>query len=121
MEAFVNGVCADGAGAATPPPPGAPPAALSAPGVPGADATEPAPAPAPAPDPVEVSAPAPTPSPAPSPAPSEEDEGGFRWWHKLLLAAALCSVAFVALIGKLCASKEMQEDKEEEDNPLERE
>eukprot|EP01043_Picozoa_sp_COSAG02_P065694 COSAG02_NODE_9990_length_2056_cov_2.238631_2_plen_332_part_00 len=112
METFVNGECANGVGAATPPPPGAPPAAVSAPGVPGADA------PAPAQDPVVAPAPDPVPAPAPAPSPATsktEDPGGIRWWHKLLFISFLCSVAFIAFIDKMVCKKKDGGDKDFDD------
>ena len=91
MESFVNGACASGAGAATPAPPGAPPAAISAPGIPGENIADIALPPPPPPTPVVDAASNTTSSPGPSPA-VNVDEGGFKLWHGVF-GGAFCSLS----------------------------
>ena len=101
METFVNGMCASGAGAATPPPPGAPPAAVSAPGIPGANTPPPpppAPSPPPAPAPVVVPASAPV-VPGNSTSPAVAVDTGLKSYHYVAMGAALFTVVFICKVA----------------------
>lgn len=114
METFVNGVCTDGAGAATPPPPGLPPAAVSAPGVPGADVLTPGPDSDPDPDPVAVTTPTPT--------PTSTSSGGGGGYTTVLLGSLAGTIVVMWCASRLAnGGKEEKGDgdkSESVDNPV---